>query len=236
MWRWLWNWLDRLLADQPSAQPPTHPPPAPPRPAPAPRPVKPPPIPTRPAPAPTAPAAVPPPHIVEQEANNRAQRAAEPLKARGDAYELFIGRQFELNGDLVIYNGFLRGYGDNGVDLVVISRRNRSVNLVQCKHWRRFAITVERVAKVYDKLSRYQPDYHDIDSESINFYLAIPRPAEEIRQWLDESRRFIQRKTLYIASERVVELTLGEHLTMTGENIFRYKDMKMVVKGMEGSG
>ena len=234
MWRWLKSWLERLLSDPQPTQP-AQPAPAP-RPASTHRPVKPPPIPTRPTPAPTAPAAVPPPHIVEQEAHNQAQREAEPLKARGDAYELFIGRQFELNGDLVIYNGFLRGYGDNGVDLIVISRRNRSVNLVQCKHWRRFSITVERVAEVYDKLSRYQPDYHELDSESINFYLAITRPAREIRQWLEESRSFILRKTLYIASERVVELTLGEHLTMTGENIFRYKDMKMVVKGMEGSG
>jgi hypothetical protein len=231
MWQRFWNWLERLIADQQPTQPASTP-----RPTPTPRAAKRPETPTRPPPATTAPKSrgTPPPNFAEQEANNQSQRETEPLKARGDGYELFIGRQFELNGDLVIYNGFLRGYGDNGVDLIVISRRNRCVNLVQCKHWRRFAVTVERVAEIYDKLNRYQPDYYDLDSEMINYYLAIARPAEEIQQWLNESRRFILRKTLYIASDRVVELTLGEHLTMTGENIFRYKDMKMVVKGMEG--
>jgi hypothetical protein len=226
MWRWLRRWFTRLFDGATTTQPETaatarH---SSPRSSPQ----------KRPTTAPPPPSHTPPSHLAEQEANNQAQRQAEPLKARGDAYELFIGRQFELNGDLVIYNGFIRGYGDNGVDLIVISRRSRSVNLVQCKHWRRFAVTVERVAQVYDKLNRYQPDYHDLDSESISYYLAIDRPDSEIKQWLDESRHYPLRKSLYIASERVVELTLGEHLTMTAENIFRYKDMKMVVKGMEG--
>jgi hypothetical protein len=226
MWRWLRCWFARLIDGTTAAQ---HETTAPPRPSP-----------TRPSPQSRPSSASPPPartqttHLNEQEAKNQAQRLAEPLKARGDAYELFIGRQFELNGDLVIYNGFLRGYGDNGVDLIVISRRNRSVNLVQCKHWRRFAVTVERVAEVYDKLNCYQPDYHDLAIESISYYLAIARSSSEIKQWLDESRHYPLRKCLYIASDRVVELTLGEHLAMTAENIFRYKDMKMVVKGMEG--
>ena len=231
MWRWLRSWFTRFFDGANAAQPeatapprPSHTRPAPTQPSPQ----------SRPDPAPPPTARTPLSRFAEQEANNQAQRQAEPLKARGDAYELFIGRQFELNGDLVIYNGFLRGYGDNGVDLIVISRRNRSVNLVQCKHWRRFAITVERVAEVYDKLNRYKPDYHDLDSESISYYLAIDRPDSEIKQWLEESRHYLLRKSLYIASDRVVELTLGEHLIMTAENIFRYKDMKMVVKAMEG--
>ena len=35
-----------------------------------------------------------------------------------------------------------------------------------------------------------------------------------------------------IASDKVVDLAIGQYLTMVKPNIFKYKDMKMVVKGM----
>jgi len=166
----------------------------------------------------------------QQEAANEALRQAEPLKARGDGYELFIGREFEQRGDLVIYNGFIRGYGDQGVDLIVISKKNRSVNLVQCKNWFRYKLTVERMVEIYEKLVNYTPDYFDIPYEQITYYQAIPKERHLIDEWIEQSREYPIRKSLYIASDRVVDLTLGEHLKMTAENIFRYKEMKMVVK------
>ncbi len=215
----MFDWLKRLL----EAEPPPR------RRAPSPA-AQPPPPPRRdhrreaPTPPPQSP-------LAQREAANEIQRQTQPLKARGDGYELLIGRQFEQQGDLVIYNGFIRGYRDGGVDLLVISRRQRSLHLVQCKHWLRYAVTVERVAEIYDKLNRYQPDFADLSSAEINYYLAIPRPETEIQQWLAESRGYTIRKSLYIASDRVVDLALGEHLTMVGENIFRYRDMKLVVQG-----
>jgi|SaaInlV_200m_DNA_4_1039719.scaffolds.fasta_scaffold11599_1 hypothetical protein len=171
--------------------------------------------------------------FLQQEADNEAMRQTEPLKARGDGYELLIGRQFEQKGDLVIYNGFIRGYNDQGVDLIVISKRNRSVNLVQCKNWLRYEITVERVAEIYEKLCHYTPDYFTIPYEQIRYYSALPKTESEINEQVELSRDYTIRKSLYISSDRVVNLELGEHLTMTGENIFRYQDMKMVVKGWE---
>jgi hypothetical protein len=36
----------------------------------------------------------------------------DPLKEKGDRYEKYIGGEFEKKGDLVIYNGYIRGYND----------------------------------------------------------------------------------------------------------------------------
>ncbi len=38
------------------------------------------------------------------------------------------------------------------------------------------------------------------------------------------------RKTLYIASENVIDLGIGKHLTMIKPNIYRYEDMKIVIQ------
>ncbi len=168
----------------------------------------------------------------EAEQRNRELQENDPLKARGDAYEIFIGRQFETKGDLVIYNGLLRGYEDQGVDLIVIARRNKEVYLVQCKNWQRYEFTLNHIEVIYEKLNRYQADYFSIDPDAINYYLALSRPTAEIRHLLEESRTFKVRLSLFLASDRVVNLEIGKHLQMTGENIFRYKDMKMVVQNL----
>ena len=84
-----------------------------------------------------------------QEADNQAQRQQQPLKAMGDAYELHIGRRFEQKGDLVIYNGFLRGYIDQGVDLIVISKKDQVTHLIQCKHWKRYEFTLKHLNEIY---------------------------------------------------------------------------------------
>tara|TARA_R110002072_G_scaffold271879_1_gene431902 strand:- start:3875 stop:4618 length:744 start_codon:yes stop_codon:yes gene_type:complete len=165
-----------------------------------------------------------------QEKSNEDLRKADPLKARGDGYELYIGRKFEQKGDLVIYNGFLRGYDDQGVDLVVISKRTKSITLVQCKNWQRYLFTVDHIISIYKKLTSYQADYFDIDHEAINHYLALKRPKPEINELINDSKNYITRKSLYLASDKVVNLQVGEHLQMMSENIFRYKDMKMVIQ------
>ena len=59
------------------------------------------------------------------------------LKEQGDAYERFIGKQFEEKGYLVIYNGFICGFDDGGVDLVAISADAKILYLIQCKNWQK---------------------------------------------------------------------------------------------------
>ncbi len=94
------------------------------------------------------------------------------------------------------------------------------------------AFTLEQISSIYDKLNCYRSDYFDIAPDAINFYLALKFPVNEIKECLQLSRDYQQRKTLYLASDRVVDLTVGGELQMTGENIFRYQDMKMVVRRM----
>jgi hypothetical protein len=168
-----------------------------------------------------------------QEANNEAMRQAEPLKARGDGYELHIGRMFERKGDLVIYNGLLRGYEDQGVDLIVFSKHEQTVNLVQCKHWKRYAFTSEHLIKIYQKLSTYQRDYFQLPPEAIRHYLAIHFSDEQIKQRLNQSQSYPLRKTLYLASDKVISDEARQQLTQLKDNIYRYNDMKIVIFGVE---
>jgi hypothetical protein len=171
-------------------------------------------------------------NITEQrEAKNETYRQAEPLKAKGDKYEYYIGRQFEKNNNLVIYNGFINGYADKGIDLIVIS--NESVNLVQCKNWKSKPITVDDIKNIYSKLDNYNiGHYLYMECADINFYLEKPRSIKAILSILHESKKYPVRKTLYISSNKVVDLKIGQHLKMMAPNIFKYKDMKMVVKDM----
>jgi len=40
-------------------------------------------------------------------------------------------------------------------------------------------------------------------------------------------------KTLYISSDKVVNLEVGKYLTLIKNNIFKYRDMKIVVAKVE---
>ena len=54
----------------------------------------------------------------------------DPLKIMGDNFERLIGLNFEIKNEVVIYNGFIRGIMDEGVDIISISLENKIVNLI----------------------------------------------------------------------------------------------------------
>ena len=152
------------------------------------------------------------------------------LKNRGDGYELYIGRKFELKGDLVIYNGFIRGYEDQGVDIIVISKSTQSLHLIQCKHWKRFEFTREHLYQIYRKLDNFGSDYQDIDPAQINNFLSVKKENGEISSRVRESLNYHQiRKTLYLSSSHVVQKDVWNLLEQIKENIYRFQDMKIVV-------
>lgn len=152
------------------------------------------------------------------------------LKNRGDGYELHIGRKFEIKGDLVIYNGLIRGYEDQGVDVIVISKSSRSLHLIQCKHWQRFQFTSDHLYRIYHKLNSFERDYQFIDSNKINYYLGIIKDDGEIRSEIQDSLSYPQtRKTLYLSSSHVVQKDVWQLLEKIKDNIYRFKDMKIVV-------
>lgn len=154
------------------------------------------------------------------------------LKQKGDAYERYIGMQFEAKGDVVVYNGLMRGYEDEGVDIVVISPRRREIHLIQCKNWTRRPMVLGDVEAVYHKLDVFDPACVNRDAEVVGSYLQTALPKQTLREALNaDIEAFTVRKTLYVSSDKVIDLAIGKELRMIRENIFRYKDMKIVVVG-----
>lgn len=151
------------------------------------------------------------------------------LKQRGDGYELHIGRRFELQGELVIYNGLINGYDDDGVDVIVVSKSKRSVHLIQCKHWKQLEFTQSHLNKIYQKLDNYTFNNNDFSSEYINRFLSIKRDEPDIVHAIRESRAYsVIRKTLYLSSNKVVQRDVWPLLEHIKDNIYRFKDIKVV--------
>lgn len=181
--------------------------------------------------------------IIQQERSYESQYTsnndkADPLKEMGDAYEKEIGKEFESKGDFVIYNGLISGVADGGVDLIVISPDSQSINLVQCKNWHKMKMEHHHISSVYDKLTNYSSNIkYSIGYIVVKYsYVALQKhlhykkECDEIANILKASSNYTNiRKTLYIATDKVVDLDVGQHLTMIKPNIFRYKDMKIVI-------
>jgi hypothetical protein len=153
----------------------------------------------------------------------------DPLKQRGDGFELHIGRKFELKRELVIYNGLIRGYEDQGVDVIIISKATESLHLIQCKHWRKLEFTQDHLKKIYSDLNNYRFDFHQVPSIAINQYLSIKRDEADILATVNESLIYSKiRKTLYLSSKNVISINVWPLLEEIKENIYRYKGMKIV--------
>jgi len=166
--------------------------------------------------------------------NFRHTQSNKRLKKKGDIYELFIGNQFEEKGELVIYNGFMQGYKDGGVDVASISQQNRTINLIQCKNWENRALKLHDVQEIYRKLHEHPFDFLDLAANDICSFQTKQFDIDTIQHIINDAKKNLNHhtilKTLYIASDKVVEPEIGKHLTMLKPNIFRYKDMKIVVK------
>lgn len=160
----------------------------------------------------------------------------DPLKEKGDQYEKFIGLNFEKKGDIVIYNGFIQGYEDEGVDIIAVSQSIKSMNLIQCKNWTNKSMELSHIKSIYEKLEKFDCGccIKKIGAATILKHLQLNGVDKDLLiKQLCEVRKnygdYIVRKTLYISSEKVVNLEVGEYLTLIKKNIFRYKDMKIVL-------
>jgi len=163
----------------------------------------------------------------------------DPLKEMGDRYEKKIGKSFESKGDFVIYNGLIRGFADGGVDLIIISPDSQSVNFVQCKNWQNMQMEFHHINSVYDKVNEYSSNVNISGMLSIYFFkyskeiqknLNYQKERKEIANIFKSAYEYSNiRKTLYISTDRVLEPNIDEYLTMIKPNIFRYKDMKIVI-------
>ncbi len=152
------------------------------------------------------------------------------LKQKGDAYERYIGRQLEAKGDVVIYNGLMRGYEDDGVDIISISMETKSIHLVQCKNWTKKPMLLSDIEDIYVKLTMFDLSRISKSENAVSRHLQTNLPTEEIKEALKiNKKKFTIRKTLYVSSDKVIDLNVGKKLMMIQRNIFRYEDMKIVV-------
>jgi len=167
-------------------------------------------------------------------ATPKYKKSDDPLKSMGDKYERHIGLKFEEKGDLVIYNGFIKGYKDKGIDIISISQDLKVINLIQCKNWQRKPMTLEDIKTIFYKIDRYKLDFYNITSYKINTHLKHKKDEQQIRDIISnikrDSKNYSIRKTLYLSSDKVVDINIGKHLTMLNKNIYKYEDMKIVVE------
>ena len=156
----------------------------------------------------------------------------------GDAYEKEIGKEFESKGDFVIYNGLISGVADGGVDLIVISPYSQSINLVQCKNWHKMKMEHHHISSVYDKLTNYSSNIkYSIGYIVVKYsYVALQKhlhykkELDEIANILKATKNYTNiRKTLYISTDKVLDPDINQYIKMIKPNIFRYKDMKIVI-------
>ena len=168
----------------------------------------------------------------EDKVKESPQKEIDPLKEKGDRYEKFIGKRFEEKGELVIYNGFIHGYKDEGVDIISISLKSKSINLIQCKNWTKKPMMMDDIKNIYEKLDSYNIGHITRDSNLISNYLQIKKSSDDIRLILQDIDRYnyTVRKTLYVGSDKVMDLNIGKHIKLIQTNIFRYRDMKIVIK------
>ncbi|BDY12392.1 hypothetical protein HCR_07040 [Hydrogenimonas cancrithermarum] len=170
-------------------------------------------------------------HGLKVAADPQIAAAPHPLE-KGKNYELFIGLHHEKNGGLVIYNGQIRGFEDKGVDLVYISPKNRTLDLVQCKHW---DSPMERdlLPNVYKKLSAYDFDFVNLDAsiivEKLQIATGLPFVEKALNEFRENKGSYKVRKIFYIARGWTATF-LGGSTHETGKGIYCYKDMKIVVQ------
>jgi hypothetical protein len=148
----------------------------------------------------------------------------------GNDYEKYIGKQFEKKGELVIYNGFIKGYEDKGVDIISICNKTKNINLVQCKNWKAKEMSIEHLSDVYNKLNSYDLDFVTINKNDIENHLSIYKDIQDSFDIVKNNiSKYKTRKTLYLSSDKVIDLNIGKELQMMNNNIFKYKDMKIVI-------
>ena len=169
----------------------------------------------------------------DERTSKQYEQSGDPLKQWGDKYERFIGRQFENKGELVIYNGFIRGYEDDGVDIIAISTQTKTIHLIQCKNWTKKPLLLDDVQNIYRKLQNFSLTRITQSPTAIKEHLEIDKSIESIKDILRVNKSdYLLRKTLYVGSDKVVDLNIGKHLKLITPTIFKYEDMKIVIKGI----
>jgi len=137
-----------------------------------------------------------------------------------DPFEKYIGKKFENQGDVVIYNSYIDGYNPKkDIDLIRISTKEENINFVEWKYVDE-KTTFTDIKNIYTKISKYK---HISLKENNN---SIKINIENINQKI-ETYKIV--KTLYISYKNIINVNILEELTMINPNLYKYKDMKIVI-------
>ena len=152
----------------------------------------------------------------------------------------------------MIYNGFIKGMKDEGVDIVAISSKQKSIHLVQCKNWDNRQISSEELDDIYNKLDQYIPYEYSVDNiQSALTFLQKPQnlkiknrlvdvSIEGIKPEFQNFRNIVNSaykdnypiyKVLYIPKvgsldKSAIDLSIKNNTT---KNRLSYKDMSIVI-------
>jgi hypothetical protein len=159
------------------------------------------------------------------------QDVIEHNKYLGNIYEKEIGELLEyIPNSLVIYHGFLKGYKDRGVDLVLLTKVKgfKFCFLIQCKNWKKKEIGIEEIENIYKKLIHHNKKvFFDFYPSEINHFLKFKKDKRFIQKFINSflfsDTKIVYEKVLLIPSSSILKDEVD--LQNIDTNILKYKDL-----------
>ena len=169
----------------------------------------------------------------EHEINNIQERQNNKWKEIGDNYENHIGQRYKDNEYLVIYNGYIRGWEDRGIDLIAISLSKPVRHIIQCKNYDKTTLDIELADKILKNLKFHHNDYLRLKPAEINYYLDDELKGTELIEHVVRSSEYNAKLILYIPYFRVISNPLKKRLKMITSNRYYYGELLIVITGYD---
>lgn len=152
------------------------------------------------------------------------------LVQMGNHYESLVGRDFEEKSDLVIYNGFIKGNQDAGIDLIAFNKN--IIYLIQCKNWHRMELHIDKLEQIYLKLSNYKLTCFEINPKEIQKHLQKKKILKDIeilllKMKLNKNKKI--EKYLFLSKEEVITKHVKARLKKINNYLYKYKDMNLII-------
>lgn len=167
---------------------------------------------------------------VEKKSKPKFSANKDILTQMGNHYEKLVGFDFEKKCDLVIYNGFIKGNQDGGVDVIAFNKN--IIYLIQCKNWHKMELHIDLIEKIYVKLSNYKLSALNMNQKDVQKHLQKRKSLKEIEQTLlkiKTQKNKKMEKYLFLSNEKVITNHVKANLKKINNYLFLYKDMKIVI-------
>ena len=99
-------------------------------------------------------------------------------KKKGDDYEYYIKKFYENEGFKVFPNGYIKGFKDDGIDLV--AHKGKETILIQCKNWKSKA-ELKNITKFYNDCKNYEKyNYKKLNNRYIKKVFVISNEIQNL--------------------------------------------------------